>query len=145
MQGSGKKWKVEKKSASGIMFLWLCDQKHAAQSYHHFLLESTADKGISVCSSQREVRQTSHRVRRKRGLCRASGSQRDKSGSNRPLLQKTQRGEKEQVRPERAALSVTNHFVTPNPQCQSKHWPSPNQSELRDSLKHKLPETALVL
>lgn len=47
------------------------------------------DKGISVCSSQREVWQLSSPARRKRGLRRASGSRRDCSGSNRAPLRKS--------------------------------------------------------
>lgn len=75
-----------------------------------FFLENTADKGISVYSSPKGVRRTSHRARRRRGPCRASGSRRDWSGSSRLPLQRTLSGEKEQVRPERAAASVTVHF-----------------------------------
>lgn len=84
---------------------------------------STADKGISVCSSQRGVRRTSHQARMKEGPSRASGSQRGWSGNSRPLLQKTRSGERKQVRPERAAPSVTDHFVNKEDKT---HKASPN-------------------
>ncbi|TNM87100.1 hypothetical protein fugu_007330 [Takifugu bimaculatus] len=58
---------------------------------------STADKGISVCRSQREVRRPSCLARRKRGLRRASGSQRGLSGSSRAPLRKIQSRDEEQV------------------------------------------------
>lgn len=83
--------------------LWLCDRR--------FLLESAADKGISVCRSQREVRRPSCLARRKRGLRRASGSQRGLSGSSRAPLRKIQSRDEEQVRPDGVALSVTDHLV----------------------------------
>lgn len=83
---------------------------------------NAADKGISVCSSLKEVRRTSHRARRRRGPCRAAGSRRDWSGSSRPLPpQTTPSGKKEQVRPERAVrtmpvqtLALTKPVAAPN-------------------------------
>lgn len=111
--------------------MWRSD----AHTNHGLFLESAADKGISVRSSLREVRRTSHRVRRRRGPCRATGNQRDWSGSSRPPLsppQTTTSGEREQVRPERAAAGVTTRLEKKTPerlQCHSKHWPSPNQSQ----------------
>lgn len=47
------------------------------------------DKGISVCSSQREAWQLSSPARRKRGLRGASGCRRDRSGSSRAPLWKS--------------------------------------------------------
>lgn len=90
-----------------LLFLRLWVEKRSdAQSDHGLFLESAADKGISVCSSLKEVRRTSHRARRRRGPCRATGSRRDWSGSSRPPPQTTPSGEKEQVRPERAVRTM---------------------------------------
>lgn len=82
---SGKKKK--KTSASVLMFCGFVTEN--TQSEPSLPPESAVDKGISVCSSQREVRQLSRPARRKRSLRGTSGSRRDWSASSRAPLRKT--------------------------------------------------------
>lgn len=102
---------------------------------------SRADNCVSVCSSQKEVRRTSHRVRRRRGPAGAPGRRRDRSGSSRPLPppQTTTSSEKEQVRPERAAASVTTLDVRKKPL--KGYNASPNTGPHQTSRSFRLTET----